>query len=177
MPATTTRDTRKPLSLRLPSQELRAIDEFAAENRVSKTDAFLHYLRKGIETDDGVSIQLEEIKRSLQKVLQNIPASLTHEEITEVVVQLAPGYPAIERVLLFGSFARGDATSASDVDLRLVLSDEEPFSLFDLARFKKEFAKQTEREADIITAKELKNPRLKATIEREGILIYERTEH
>jgi len=177
MPAATTRDTRKPLSLRLPPRELRAIDEFAAENRVSKTDAFLHYLRKGIETDDGVGIQLEEIKQSLQKVLQNIPTSITPEDITEVAIQLAPGYPAIERILLFGSFARGEATSASDVDLRFELSDEQAFSLFDLARFKKECEKRTGREADIITAKEIKNPRLKKAIEQEGILIYERTKH
>ena len=174
MPSTATRDIRKPLSLRLPLYELNIIDRLAAERHISKTDAFLHFLRKGIEADEGVELQLEEIKQSLKKVLDSIPASLTHEKIKTTVAQLAHDFPAIMRVYLFGSFARGDATSTSDVDLRIELSGSAPFSLFDLARFNKAFEKQVGREADIITAKTIKNPGLQAAIDNEGILIYER---
>ncbi|MCL2882018.1 MAG: nucleotidyltransferase domain-containing protein [Coriobacteriia bacterium] len=162
--------------MRLPPYELNIIDKFATEQRVSKTDAFLHFLRKGIEANDDVGSQLEDIKLSLKKVLQSIPVTLTRKEIKTAAAHLAPDFPAIERAYLFGSFARGDATSASDIDLRLELSDKAPFSLFDLARFKKAFEKQTSRETDVITAKDLKNPRLQEAIKNEGILIYERTE-
>jgi len=175
MPAAT-KDTRKPLSLRLPPYELSIIDEFSAERRVSKTDAFLHFLRKGIEANGKVESQLEEIQQSLQKMMRSIPATLTRKEIISTVTQIALDFPAIERVYLFGSFARGDATSASDVDLRLQLSDKVAFSLFDLARFKKTFEQLAGREVDIITAKDIKNSRLQEAIDNERILIYERTE-
>lgn len=42
----------------------------------------------------------------------------TIDEIRGIVVQLARQYGA-ERVYLFGSYARGDRTETSDVDLRI----------------------------------------------------------
>lgn len=45
-------------------------------------------------------------------------ASLTIAEIRDVVTKLARQYGA-ERVYLFGSYARGDMTEASDIDLRI----------------------------------------------------------
>lgn len=45
-------------------------------------------------------------------------ASLTIAEIRDVVTKLSRQYGA-ERVYLFGSYARGDMTEASDIDLRI----------------------------------------------------------
>ena len=42
----------------------------------------------------------------------------TLEEIREIVSRLAAQYGA-KRVYLFGSFARGDMTESSDIDLRI----------------------------------------------------------
>ena len=44
---------------------------------------------------------------------------LTQAKIREVVSSVAPQYE-IAQVYLFGSYARGDATEESDVDLRVV---------------------------------------------------------
>ena len=45
----------------------------------------------------------------------------TLDEIREIVSKLAAQYGA-KRVYLFGSFARGDMTDSSDIDLRIDLS-------------------------------------------------------
>ena len=42
----------------------------------------------------------------------------TLSEIQSIVVQLAKQYGA-ERIYLFGSYARGDMTNSSDIDLRI----------------------------------------------------------
>ena len=42
----------------------------------------------------------------------------TIEEIRNIVVELAEKYGA-ERIYLFGSYARGEAESGSDIDLRI----------------------------------------------------------
>ena len=42
----------------------------------------------------------------------------TLSEIQSIVVQLAQQYGA-ERIYLFGSYARGDMTNSSDIDLRI----------------------------------------------------------
>jgi len=54
---------------------------------------------------------------------------LTQEKIREAVQTIAPRY-GIDRVYLFGSYARGDATEESDVDFRVVGGNIR--SLFDL---------------------------------------------
>lgn len=59
---------------------------------------------------------------------------LDREQVVEktraAVAALARGRAEIERVVLFGSMARGDAVPGSDVDLLMVLS-ESPFRFLD----------------------------------------------
>jgi predicted nucleotidyltransferase len=48
--------------------------------------------------------------------------------LDDLVKVLAEEHPELEAVILLGSFARGDAVPASDVDLLLILADSElPF--------------------------------------------------
>ncbi|NPV58577.1 MAG: nucleotidyltransferase domain-containing protein [Actinobacteria bacterium] len=50
------------------------------------------------------------------------------EALAEYVGELSAGHPELERVVLFGSFARGDEVPSSDVDLLIVLDRSElPF--------------------------------------------------
>ena len=92
----------------------------------------------------------------------------------EAIVKEAAKFPAIKKVILFGSFATGHASEESDIDLRLVIDRVEPFSLFDLARFQKAVRQETGHEVDTITADEIPNKNLAAAINREGAVIYER---
>lgn len=176
---TQARDTRIPLSLRLPAREVGVVHDYADKHKLSKTDAFLYFLRKGIESDTETDPQLKEIKDSLQEVLRligNTTTVLTQADIMAAVQKAALVFPAIEKVFLFGSFARGEETPESDIDLRLEIAEESTFSLFDLNRFKTNIEKETGRSVDAITAKELKNPNLVRTIEKEKVLLYERTQ-
>lgn len=53
---------------------------------------------------------------------------LVWRSLRRFVAELAESHPEVQRVLLFGSLARGDAVPGSDVDLLLVLAtSDEPF--------------------------------------------------
>lgn len=171
---------RIPLSLRLPAHVIEAVDGYAHEHGMSKTDAFLHFLRKGIEAEQPAQAEsLDEIKRELAQIKQMLadarPAPTTSQaSVREAVSQAASRFPAIKRAYLFGSFARGDFGAGSDVDVRIELDPSQPFNLHDLAHLQKSIEKATGRDVDIVSARVVKNPNLAAAIEREKVLAYER---
>ena len=99
---------------------------------------------------------------------------LSAEEVAESVRKAAKKFPEIARVYLFGSFARGDATRDSDIDVRIELAGDASFSLIDVSRFAQAIEKDTGREVDVVSARAIKNESLAAAIERDGILVYER---
>lgn len=174
-------DTRVPLSLRLPARIVEPIEEYAAQHRLSKTDAFIHFLELGLaqrekeftsETIETIQTQIEEILKLLKA--DNRPGIPTQEEIREAVREVSAEYPGIAQVYLFGSFARGDSTPTSDINLRLILDRSHSFNLHDLVHFSKHIEKMTGRTVDVITSDQLKNKNLSKAIEREKVLLYER---
>ncbi|MBR0276115.1 MAG: nucleotidyltransferase domain-containing protein [Prevotella sp.] len=74
---------------------------------------------------------------------------------------------------LFGSFARGDESSLSDVDI-LVQFDEGGVSLLKHAAMICELEKILNRPVDIVPEKMLR-PRVRENVEQDKKLIYERT--
>ena len=78
----------------------------------------------------------------------------------------------IQRAWLFGSYARGDESPLSDVDI-LVQFDEGGVSLLKHAAMICEFEKILERPVDIVPEKMLR-PRVKESVEQDKKLIYER---
>lgn len=175
-------ETKVPVAMRLPRHEVELVEDYAAQRGVSKTDAFLHFLRRGIEAEQG-SAATARMQASLDEILDILRASqggslamADRPRIVEAVVREAERFPAVRQAILFGSFARGDARPESDIDLRLILDDGAPFSLYDLAQFKKAVERACGRDADVVTAKTLANPNLAAAIEREGVVIYDREE-
>ncbi|WP_455521552.1 nucleotidyltransferase family protein [Senegalimassilia anaerobia] len=170
---------RLSVAMRLPKHEVQIVNAYAKENGLTKTDAFLHFLRQGIasENERADSDRLRSIEQLLQEILRKVDAPAAAPSIADVrrcVAAEATKFPAIEKVILFGSIARGDAGPQSDVDLRLVLDRSEQFSLYDLAHLQKVLEKRLSREVAIITADTLKNQNLATAIEQEGITIYER---
>lgn len=79
----------------------------------------------------------------------------------------------IQRAWLFGSYARGDESPLSDVDI-LVQFDEGGVSLLKHAAMICELEKILDRPVDIVPEKMLR-PRVRDSVDQDKKLIYERT--
>ena len=171
---------RTPMAVRLPDDQAKAIEAYARQHRMTKTDALVHFLSRGMEDGHASDERLVGIEASLGEVLRVIGTTrdvssptLGVRRISDVVTVGCSHFPSVRRAYLFGSFARGDASPTSDVDLRLVIGDEGTFSLYDLARLKKELEDGLGRAVDLVTAAEIGNPNLAQAIEREKVLVYD----
>ncbi len=74
----------------------------------------------------------------------------------------------VKKAALFGSFARGEATKKSDIDLLIEFKGKK--SLFDLVGLKLELEETIGRKVDVVTYKSL-HPRLKDRILSEQIIL------
>ena len=78
----------------------------------------------------------------------------------------------IDKVYLYGSYARGEATDKSDIDLRLVTHD---ISLFEIGYFGYEIKEKTGKEVDVSNEKPEKlDPDFYANVKKDEICIYEK---
>ena len=78
----------------------------------------------------------------------------------------------VSEAYLFGSFARGEQTPDSDIDLRLVCGNTITFgTLYELSH---ELEKKLGRKVDIVTnPPEHMRPSFRKSIEQEEVLVYE----
>ena len=91
---------------------------------------------------------------------------MTREEIQTIIKDYLTQYP-ISRIGLFGSFARHEEQKDSDIDI--LVTFEEPISLFALVRIHRELSELLNRKVDIVSEKYL-HPRIKEAI-REDLKI------
>lgn len=77
----------------------------------------------------------------------------------------------ITRLLLFGSVARGEASSDSDVDLMAEFDPEKQFSLLDMVRLENRLADILGVAVDLSPAKAMKN-RIRERATREAVLAF-----
>ena len=94
-------------------------------------------------------------------------------KIKSFLTERASRYPTIERVLVFGSRARGDARERSDFDLAVVAPRMDPS---DWSRFALDFDEEapTLCGIDLLLLNDSIGEELRAKIAREGIVIYDR---
>ena len=78
---------------------------------------------------------------------------LTLDEISNAAAAIAPQYE-INQVYLFGSYARGDATEESDVDIRVVGGNTP--TLFELGGLYEDFIEALDRPVDMVLTKNMK---------------------
>ena len=83
--------------------------------------------------------------------------------------------PAIQKVHLFGSFARGEATAKSDVDLLVVLNYDFLPTGMEYFQIWNEIELLLKRKVDFVSEKSL-SKRVQPFVEPEKILIYEKNE-
>lgn len=113
-------------------------------------------------------------RRGISEELSRYISGLDESRIkmfSEVQSCLA-GMPIL-RAWVFGSFARGEETSESDLDLLVDYDHEVKISLLDIVRFKLDIEKKIHREVDLVENGYLK-PFAVASAEREKYLIYEK---
>lgn len=81
--------------------------------------------------------------------------------------------PAIQKVHLFGSFARGEATPKSDVDLLVVLNYDFLPTGMEYFQIWTELETLLKRKVDFVSEKSL-SKRVQPFVESDKILIYEK---
>ena len=88
---------------------------------------------------------------------------MTREEIQYTIKNYLEQYP-ISRIGLFGSFARNEDRPDSDIDI--LVTFEEPISLFTLVRIHRELSELLNRKVDIVSEKYL-HPRMKEAVQKD----------
>lgn len=88
---------------------------------------------------------------------------MTREEIQNTIKNYLEQYP-ISRIGIFGSFARNEDRPDSDIDI--LVTFEEPISLFALVRIHRELSELLNRKVDVVSEKYL-HPRLKGAVQKD----------
>ena len=97
---------------------------------------------------------------------------LTVDEIRTIVTPLVEPLPIV-RVILFGSYARGEATEKSDIDL--IIDSEGTIDSWVFFGLVGRIAKNIPIKADVFELDEVKKPsNMFNNITKEGVVIYER---
>lgn len=92
---------------------------------------------------------------------------MTREEIQQTIKHYLSQFP-ISRIGLFGSFARNEDQPDSDIDI--LVTFEEPISLFTLVKIHRELSELLQRKVDIVSEKYL-HPRLKEAVQKDLVII------
>ncbi len=92
------------------------------------------------------------------------------EEIQKHVSPMAKRY-GVERVFLFGSYAKGSATPESDIDLRVDKGSLR--GLFALSGMRLDICDSLSKDVDLLTTNSL-DDNFRDKIRRDEVLIYER---
>ncbi len=83
-----------------------------------------------------------------------------------------PAYP-IEKAWVFGSYARGEETRDSDVDIMVEFSENSRVSLFDFIRIMNNLQDLLHKKVDLVTEKGLMKF-ARESIMQDKVLVYER---
>ena len=91
------------------------------------------------------------------------------EEINDIIVKTLEPY-GVNKIAVFGSYARGEDTSESDIDILVEFSGE--MNLFDFAGIKLELEEKLNKKVDLLTYNSIYH-RLRDIILAEQKMLYE----
>ncbi len=149
-----------------------AIDTLARENsnKICFLLAYSHVTGTSPQTCPGTNCSKKN-----WKFLEN-PLSLHLNMTTQVMTQQIAEYFKTQPVLkawLFGSFARGEQTAESDLDLLVQFDHSTPIGLFAYARMRHELEEKLGREVDLVEEGTLR-PAIETEARKDMKIIYER---
>lgn len=101
------------------------------------------------------------------------PKELSKEEVMSKFKVYFETQPWASKAWLFGSLARGENTPDSDIDICIDVPAGVIFTLFDLAEIQENLQTIANKKVDVVMLGGLR-PAMKARIEKEMILIYEK---
>lgn len=94
------------------------------------------------------------------------------QTIAEIAVSAAAlRARGVEAAYLFGSTARGEARSDSDLDVFIDIAPDAKFSLLDLAGVHRVLNESLGRKVDVTTRESL-HPKLRSEIERDAVRVF-----
>jgi predicted nucleotidyltransferase len=134
--------------------------------------------KEGFSMSDVLAACMEDVaKRGYvpinlrSKISRNIQPGVTIPFIKKCLEEIVPSVSKkIKTVYLFGSYAKGEQTSRSDVDL--FLDFEDGLDAFEVAKLGKRLEESLGKEVDLVTDGD--NERFMDGIQREWIPLYER---
>ncbi|MCL2460394.1 MAG: nucleotidyltransferase domain-containing protein [Euryarchaeota archaeon] len=97
---------------------------------------------------------------------------LTHDQIVQAVAKAATKFP-LTKVLYFGSYADGNATEGSDLDLLVEFGDDGTLGLLDIIRLKHNLEDDLGIKVDVVETP-LTEKAQKLLIIRKTVPVYER---
>ncbi|WP_204212420.1 type II toxin-antitoxin system RelB/DinJ family antitoxin [Collinsella sp. An271] len=161
------------LSVRMDSDTKAAFAAFCEEVGMSVSTAINLFARQTLR-EQRIPFEISTDPLRTRVAAQPAQRVLSRDEIAVAVAQAAMRVPGISDVVLFGSYARGEARPDSDIDLRIAY-DEGALTLFDLSEFLQDVQEATGKSVDIVSRHDLGNDDFAHAIERDGVTIYERT--
>lgn len=122
-----------------------------------------------IQTMDEALILRGKLQMANQIMKKGRDKVYSINEIRDIVVPVAKSY-GVKRVYLFGSYARGEATPGSDVDLRVEAGKIE--DLFELSGFMADLETALDKSVDIVSSDTNLSEAFRKNLNEEGILLY-----
>lgn len=110
----------------------------------------------------------------MAEVQQRSRTEEMHDKIKELVLPVCEAHYSIDYVILFGSRARGDFTSSSDVDLLVSFVNDELPANSELFAIYDELREALGLELDFIPYKQQKLGPIGHAIARDGVCVYVR---
>lgn len=164
------------LSVRMDDETKRAFADFCDQIGMSVSTAINMFARQAIRERRLPFTPSLDVSDALSGPVSpdESPVALDRFAIAEAVKKAASSFAAIDKVILFGSHARGGARLDSDIDLRIIRAESGVLSYANIAAFSEAVRAMTGRRVDVISARIIEDEMLAASIEREGVVIYER---
>lgn len=127
-----------------------------------------------VYTIEDESLAKEALKMAEEKVAYRRFTAQSRKSIISKIKKFLDRDGRVRKAWVFGSFARGDNTPSSDIDLMIEEDSDTKFSYFDLADIQHQLEQRIQRKVDIGFAKSLK-AHAEPHIKKEAILIYEKS--
>ena len=148
------------------------VAKFAKYYKVNEDDLVISWLSDKLLYEVGnEKLALDAIKVAEEKITYKTTPQLSKEKIIEIIRDFFSKDGRVEKAWIFGSFARGDNNTKSDIDLMVTYSDKSSGTLLDYADIVFYLEKLINKKIDLVEEGYVK-PFAIGNIEKDKIQIY-----